>query len=111
MEFLPYRRDHIPYTPQIRGKVVLIQINNPARCHGDDVDGVGNDIEHQGMCEWRADHGQSRRSDKNLLGQGVVGVERLRGRHEHVRVEREFLQDHIIPDLVGGWERHATREV
>jgi hypothetical protein len=45
MEFLPYRRDHIPYTPQIRGKVVLIQINNPARCHGDDVDGVGNDID------------------------------------------------------------------
>jgi hypothetical protein len=41
---------------------------------------------------------------------GVVGVERLRGRHGCVRLEREFLQDQVIPNHVEGWERHTTHD-
>jgi membrane protein implicated in regulation of membrane protease activity len=43
------------------------------------------------------------RQSRGRQGKGFVGVECLRGR-------REFLQDQLIPDLVEGQERHATRD-
>jgi hypothetical protein len=43
-------------------------------------------------------------------GKGVDGVERLRGRHKHVRSKREFLQDQVIPNLVEGRERRVAHD-
>jgi hypothetical protein len=40
----------------------------------------------------------------------VVGVECLRGRRKRVGVEREFLEDQVVLDLVEGREQRATRD-
>jgi hypothetical protein len=53
-------------------------------------------------------HCQGARRGRERRSRGVVGVERLRGRDGRIRVECEFLQDQVIPDLVEDLERRVA---
>jgi hypothetical protein len=44
------------------------------------------------------------KQSRRRRGRSVIGVERLRVRREHVKVEREFLLDQVVQELVEGWE-------